>query len=97
MDTVLTLFKHDLGITHNLRDEFFLSIVNASKLELERKGITLDLNSIDDKMLISDYAAYNYRNRIANVPLSMNLQLRIRNRIIKSRGVLVAENQTDSR
>ena len=85
MDTVLTLFKHNLGITHNLRDEFFLSLVNASKLELERKGIVLDLLSVDDQMLISDYAVYNYHNRFANVPLSMNLQLRIRNRIVKNR------------
>ena len=85
MDTVLTLFKHDLGITHSLRDEFFLSVLNASTQELERKGIVLDLNSVDDKLLVSDYAAYNYRNRNMNVPLSNNLQLRIRNRIVRNR------------
>ena len=87
METVLSLFKHDMGITHDLRNDFFMSILESSKRELERKGIVLDLNSVDDKILISDYAAYNYRNRIANVPLSMNLQLRIRNRIGQNRSV----------
>lgn len=87
MDTVLMLFKQNLGITHELRDEFFLSVVNASAKELERKGIVLDLFSVDDQILISDYAVYNYHNRFANVPLSQNLQLRIRNRIIKNRAV----------
>lgn len=85
MDVVLNIFKTDLGITHSLRDEYFLTVVKAAKKELESKGIKLDVDNVEDKILISDYAAYNYRNRTNDVPLSQNLQLRIRNRIVKNR------------
>ena len=90
IDTALNLLKLDLGITHNLRDEYYYSMLQGANKELERKGITIDLNSMDDQMLLSDYTAYNYRNRSLNVPLSANLQLRIRNRIVRQRSVIDA-------
>lgn len=84
-DTVLKLLKMDLGITHSARDEYFLSFLNGCKSEIERKGITLDLNNLDDQILLSDYAAWMYRKRQEDVPLANNIQLRIRNRIVKER------------
>lgn len=84
-DTVLKLLKMDLGITHSARDEYFLSFLNGCKSEIERKGITLDLNNLDDQILLSDYAAWMYRKRQEDVPLASNIQLRIRNRIVKER------------
>jgi hypothetical protein len=36
-------------------------------------------------MLIVDYAAWAYRKRQEDVPLAMNIQHRIRNRIIQER------------
>jgi hypothetical protein len=85
LDTVLNLFKIDLGITHNLRDAFFISLLQGSKKEIERRGITLDLNKTDDQMLISDYAAWTYRKRQEDTPLANNIQQRLRNRIIEER------------
>jgi hypothetical protein len=85
METLLQLFKIDLGITHNLRDAFFIQLINSSIKEIERRGIALDKTSADDQMLIVDYAAWTYRKRQEDVPLAANIQHRLRNRIIVER------------
>lgn len=85
MDTILTLLKFDLGILHDLRDAYFIRLLEGAKEEIERRGITLDMNSSDDQMLLSDYAAWVYRKRQEDVPLANNIQHRLRNRIIKER------------
>lgn len=84
-DVVLKLLKMDLGITHSVRDEFFSSLLEGAKVEIARKGITLHMDSIDDQVLVSDYAAWSYRKRQEDVPLANNIQLRLRNRIVKER------------
>ena len=89
MDTVLALFKIDIGITHTLRDTFFASLLMAAKLEIEEKGITLDLTSVEDQILLSDYAAWKYRKRQEDVGISQNLLFRIRNRIVKARSTYI--------
>jgi hypothetical protein len=85
METLLNLLKIDLGITHNLRDAFFIKLIEGTKQEIKRRGITYDENSADDQMLIVDYAAWVYRKRAEDTPLAANIQHRIRNRIIKER------------
>ena len=85
METVLSLLKIDLGITHALRDTFFNALLTTCKAELVRKGIDLDLAAVDDQMLLSDYAAWQYRKRTEDVPLANNLQWRIRNRVARGR------------
>lgn len=86
-DTVLELLKIDLGITHSARDEYFSHLINGTIKEIERKGITLDVDAIDDQMLVADYSAWTYRKRQEDVPLAKNILLRIRNRIVKERSV----------
>lgn len=82
---ILQLLKIDLGITHDKRDSYFTSLIAASKSELEgRIGKTLT-DSTEDQMLIADYAAWNYRKRAEDIPLSANLLHRIRNRQVKAR------------
>lgn len=85
MNTVLELLKLDLGITHTLRNAYFISLLQGCQKEIERRGITLDLNSPDDQMLLTDYAAWTYRKRQEDTPLANNIQHRLRNRIIKER------------
>lgn len=85
METLLSLLKIDLGITHNLRDAFFIKLIEGTLKEIQRRGITIDLNSSDDQMLVCDYAAWAYRKRAEDTPLAQNIQHRIRNRIIKER------------
>lgn len=85
METVLSLLKIDIGITHTLRDTFFTSLLQAAQKEIEDKGITLDLVLVEDQMLLSDYAAWKYRKRQEDVGLPQNLLFRIRNRVVKER------------
>jgi hypothetical protein len=85
METILNLLKIDLGITHNLRDAYFISLINSTIAEIERRGITLDFNKTEDQMLVSDYSAWTYRKRQEDIPLANNIQHRLRNRIIEER------------
>lgn len=89
--TLLSLLKIDLGITHNLRDALFNNLLDSARQEIERTGIVLDFNSVDDQMLVVDYAAWTYRNRGTDIGLSRNLQIRIKNRLIKKAGTVDAE------
>jgi hypothetical protein len=84
--TLLSLLKLDLGISHNLRDTYFNNMLESSQNEIERTGVVLDFASVDDQMLVVDYAAWTYRKRQEDVPLSRNLQIRINNRLIKKAG-----------
>jgi len=88
--TLLELLKLDLGITHNLRDTYFNKFLVGSQQELERKGIDFDFSKDDDQLLVVDYAAWSYRKRQEDIPLSRNLQLRINNRLIKKAGTVDA-------
>ncbi|MGG4312532.1 hypothetical protein ABEW49_29130 [Bacillus anthracis] len=83
---LLDLLKLDLGITHDLRDAYFSNLLISSQNELKRMGIVLDFESIDDQMLTVDYAAWSYRKRQEDIPLSRNLQFRINNRVIQKAG-----------
>jgi len=85
MNTLLNLLKIDLGITHSLRDAFFIQLLQGTIQEIERRGITVDKTKADDQMLIVDYAAWTYRKRQEDQPLANNIQHRIRNRIIEER------------
>jgi hypothetical protein len=95
MEQVLAMFKADLGITSTARDVYFTNFILSQKAELEKKGFNLLIEiagetpaNIEDVMLLSDYAAWLYRKRTENIPLSQNLQYRIRNRIVKARSEL---------
>lgn len=85
METVLALFKLDLGITHSLRDELFTALLASAQSDLTRRGVMLDLAAVEDQMLLSDYAAWRYRSRTEDVPLTKSLAYRIRARIVEGR------------
>lgn len=85
METILNLLKLDLGVTHSLRDAYFISLIKTTIAEIERRGITLEINKTEDQMLVSDYSAWTYRKRQEDTPLANNIQHRLRNRIIEER------------
>lgn len=87
MEEALIILKTDLGITSTVKDDYFTKLLETCLTELKNKGIILSLNNTEDLMLISDYAAWQYRKRQENVPISNNLQFRIRNRVVKARSV----------
>lgn len=85
MEVILNLLKQDLGITHTLRDEYFLKLIEASQTEIESKGAILNIASTEDQVLIADYAAWVYRKRQEDIPLANNIRYRIRTRVLKER------------
>lgn len=85
IENVLALFKIDLSITHDKKDDYFLKLIKANEAELKRKGIILETDNVDDEMLLSDYSAWQYRNRMENEPMPNNIQYRLRNRIARKR------------
>lgn len=85
METILELIKLDLGISHNKRDIYFVSLITAAIKELGYKGINIDTGKQDDIMLVVDYCLWRYRKRTEDVPLAENIQRRIREKKIRGR------------
>lgn len=86
MDKILKLFKIDLGINHDKRDEYFTVLISSTITQLERKGITSKGDDdLDYTLLVADLAAWTYRNRQENMPMAENLRQRIRDRIVVNR------------
>ncbi len=85
MTTALELFKLDLGISHSKRDRYFLQLLKSAENEIKGKGISINLEKSDDLLLVVDFALWRYRKRTEDVPLSKNIQQRIRDRIVKER------------
>lgn len=84
-EEVLKLFKMDLGITSNKKDDFFQKVIASAKEQLQEKGILLDKNKDEDIMLLCDFSVWQYRSRKEGSEMPQNLQRRIRNRIMKRR------------
>lgn len=89
--TCLSLFKLDLGITHNLRDSFFSNLINSSILELSKMGVDLSSSTAEDIQLVVDYSSWMYRKRQEDVGLPRRLQFKIHNRVISKVGAANAE------
>lgn len=86
MDKILKLFKIDLGINHDKRDEYFTVLISSTISQLERKGITSKGDDdLDYTFLVADLAAWTYRNRQENIPMAENIKQRIRDRIVVNR------------
>ncbi|BDH62115.1 hypothetical protein MTP04_22450 [Lysinibacillus sp. PLM2] len=84
--TCLSLFKLDLGITHNLRDTLFTNLIKASELELNKMGVNLSSSTVEDIQLVVDYSVWMYRKRQEDIGLPRNLQFKIHNRVIQKVG-----------
>lgn len=92
LSNCLLLLKLDLGITHNLRDTYFSSILETAHTELSKMGVDLSASSVEDMQLIVDYAVWNYRKRQEDVGLSRSLKFRIHNRVIQKAGATSAKS-----
>lgn len=86
----LSLFKLDMGITHDLRDTLFTNLIESSSMELVKMGIDFSNESVEDIQLIVDYSSWMYRKRQEDVGLPRNLQFKIHNRVIQKAGAIDA-------
>lgn len=67
--TLLELLKFDLQILNSNFDVYLQALLDASQEFVTREGITLDLTTYEDQMLVVMYAAYLYRKRAESQPV----------------------------
>lgn len=79
----LALLKANVGITSTVRDDYLTQRLNATKSELQTKGINVSSKDSNAFLFWVDYTAWQYRNRGEGI-MPRNLQYRMRNLIINS-------------
>lgn len=100
METLLQRLKIDLGIINSTSyDSRLTSLLNVAKSEIEREGVVIDLNNVDDGELLVDYAREMWLNRRGEHPengMSKSLRQRLNNRLFgkerKSRNPEVSDD-----
>lgn len=86
MDAVLALFKADLGVRNDSKDDLFRARIRAAQEEIMDKGVLLDLTQAADMVFLADWAAWRYRKRMdANPALPESLRYQLMNRQVKGR------------
>lgn len=64
-DDILAMLKANLEIVNGIHDSYLRQLIEVSKVEIAREGITLN-DSINDTNLVIMYAAYLYRDRVVD-------------------------------
>lgn len=59
---ILGIVKYDLGITSENWNDYLEHLIEVSKTEIGREGITLQDNAGDNQLIVM-YTAYLYRKR----------------------------------
>lgn len=86
-ENILKLLKATLGYRTNIRDDLLKVIIKSIIDELQNsKGIQLSSDNDEQVMFIVDLAAFRYKNQ-GGETIPRNLEYRLRNLIIKYRGV----------
>lgn len=85
MNELLQKLKIDLGILNSTAyDSRLTSLLNVAKDEIEREGVVLNLENVDDGELLVDYAREKWLARRGDNPqsgMSRSLRWRINNRL----------------
>ena len=85
-ETILIILKNDLEISSTSRDELLMNLIELAKAAIEREGIKLK-DSVDDGMLIENYAAFLYRKRREEaVAMPRSLRYLLNNRLLSEKG-----------
>lgn len=83
---VLTMLKTDLEISGTGRDGYLNNLIDLADKAISREGITLDITSIDDGMLLETYAAFLYRKRREDaVAMPRSLRYLLNNRLLSEK------------
>lgn len=85
MNELLQKLKIDLGILNSTAyDSRLTSLLNVAKDEIEREGVVLNIENVDDGELLVDYAREKWLARRGDNPqsgMSRSLRWRINNRL----------------
>lgn len=85
-ESILKILKTDLEISGPSRDEMLGNMIDVAKAAIEREGITIN-DSVDDGMLIENYAAFLYRKRREDVvAMPRSLRYLLNNRLFSEKG-----------
>ena len=84
---ILTMVKVDMGILlSTVYDERLLQKIESAKQRIQKEGITLNLDSIDDCELIAMYACYLWNKRKDGAGMPRMLRYALNNRVISEKG-----------
>jgi uncharacterized protein YqeY len=78
---MLEMLKIDLGITTKAYDERLQKYITSAQAQIEREGITLSLESVDDMQLVVMYAAWMWRRRDIMEGMPRMLRYALNNRL----------------
>lgn len=78
---MLEMLKIDLGITTKAYDERLQKYITSAQAQIEREGITLSLESVDDMQLVVMYAAWMWRRRDAMEGMPRMVRYALNNRL----------------
>ena len=82
---ILTAVKIDLGTKSTAYDERLSQMIEASKIEIAREGITLDLDNIDDCQLVIMYTGWLWRKRTDGGGMPRMIRYALNNRILSEK------------
>lgn len=81
----LTMLKTDLGISVNSYDTRLSQYIKAAEASIEREGVTLDDEAIDDVQLTVMYAAWMWQKRDSGEGMPRMLRYKLNNRIFSEK------------
>lgn len=84
-ETMLTAVKVDLGITTTAYDTRLGQYIDAAKAAIEREGITIDDESVEDGNMIVMYAAHLWRKRDTQEGMPKMLRWMMNNRLFSEK------------
>lgn len=86
---ILSMTKCNLSLIGNTWDGYLTNLIEDSRKEIKREGITLDETDIADCNLIVMYASYLYRKRAEDTAaMPRMLRYALNNRVIAEKGAV---------
>ena len=84
-DTMLAAVKVDLGITTTAYDDRLGQYLDSARSAIEREGIVIDNNSVDDGNMVVMYAAHLWRKRDTGEGMPKMLRWMMNNRLFRQK------------
>ena len=89
----LALLKANVGaIGSTIYDDLFTSLLTSAKSMIEREGITLDLDEVEDNNLIVGYATWLFQQREKpEMEMPRWLRYNLNNKVLQQKAVIPSE------
>ena len=84
-DQLLSSLKIDLGIMSTAYDSRLTQYLKSAEKEIEREGINLSADSVDDQDIVIRYAAWMWRMRDKEAGMPRMLRWQLNNRLFEEK------------